>query len=177
MAASGRTQQQPAPQVGGRSGPALNGGCTLQRRARFCSVTSATSLTRYNASHLRVSSHRFVRIRHMARTQTETENDTSAVGCSAARGHDPSASSQVSGGGGCEIRTREGLPPTRFPTLLHGVHRRPPPSANCANTIRVDAGERSRTGMNEPKTEPRPGAKACCPSVAGESLDGVALHA
>jgi len=25
--------------------------------------------------------------------------------------------------------------PTRFPTLLHGVHRRPPPSANCANTI------------------------------------------
>src|SRR5215475_1700656 len=37
--------------------------------------------------------------------------------CSAAREHDPSASSQVRGGGGCEIRTREGLPPTRFPSV------------------------------------------------------------
>jgi hypothetical protein len=62
-------------------------------------------------------------------------------------------------GGGCEIRTREGLPPTRFPTMLASVHRRPPPSANCANTIRMTAGERCRTGMNETKTEPRPGPR------------------
>src|SRR5215472_159744 len=56
-------------------------------------------------------------------------------------------------GGGCEIRTREGLPPTRFPTMLARVHRRPPPSANCANTIRVTTGERWRTGVNETQTE------------------------
>ncbi len=56
-------------------------------------------------------------------------------------------------GGGCEIRTREGLPPTRFPTMLNVVHDRPPPFATCTNTIRVTAGERSRTGVNESKTE------------------------
>jgi hypothetical protein len=56
-------------------------------------------------------------------------------------------------GGGCEIRTREGLPPTRFPTMLASVHRRPPPSANCTNTIRANTGERSRTGVNETETE------------------------
>jgi hypothetical protein len=33
--------------------------------------------------------------------------------------------------------------------MLTSVHRRPPPSANWANTIRVTAGERCRTGMNE----------------------------
>jgi len=40
-------------------------------------------------------------------------------------------------GGGCEIRTREGLPPTRFPTM----HPRSPASA----TIR-DLPERDRGG-------------------------------
>src|SRR6516162_877023 len=59
----------------------------------------------------------------------------------------------VRGGGGCEIRTREGLPPTRFPTMLARVHRRPPPSANCTNTIRANTGERSRTEVNETETE------------------------
>ena len=57
-------------------------------------------------------------------------------------------------GGGREIRTREGLPPTRFPTLLTSVQRRPPPSVACPNTIWATAGERCRTGMNETKTEP-----------------------
>src|SRR5437667_232383 len=56
-------------------------------------------------------------------------------------------------GGGCEIRTREGLPPTRFPTMLARVHRRPPPSATSPNTTRVNIGERSRTGVNETETE------------------------
>src|SRR5690348_3848035 len=37
------------------------------------------------------------------------------------------------GGGGCEIRTREGLPPTRFPTMLASVHRRPPPYVSWAD--------------------------------------------
>jgi hypothetical protein len=36
-------------------------------------------------------------------------------------------------GGGCEVRTREGLPPTRFPTMLASVHRRPPPSVSWAD--------------------------------------------
>jgi hypothetical protein len=49
-----------------------------------------------------------------------------------------------------------GTIPTRFPTMLTSVHRRPPPSANCANAIRVNIGERSRTPMGETKTEPRP---------------------
>jgi hypothetical protein len=56
-------------------------------------------------------------------------------------------------GGGCEIRTREGLPPTRFPTMLARVHHSPPPSATCPNTTLVDAGERRRTGVNETETE------------------------
>src|SRR5215472_16138664 len=72
-----------------------------------------------------------------------------------ARERDPSASSQVNGGGGCGIRTREGLHPTRFPTMRTSVHRRPPPSATCANTIWVDIGERPRTGVNETETETR----------------------
>jgi hypothetical protein len=37
--------------------------------------------------------------------------------------------------------------------MLTSVHRRPPPSANCANTIRVNIGERSRTEVNETETE------------------------
>src|SRR6516225_9647787 len=57
------------------------------------------------------------------------------------------------GGGGCEIRTREGLPPTRFPTMLARVHRGSGPSANCTNTIRANTGERPRTGVNETTNE------------------------
>ena len=56
--------------------------------------------------------------------------------------------------------------------MLHGVHQRPPPSANRANTIRVTTGERPRTVMNEPKTEPRlrPGLLSRCGGrVAGRS--------
>ena len=30
-----------------------------------------------------------------------------------------------------------GCPQHAFPTMLPGVHRRPPPSANCVNTIRA----------------------------------------
>ena len=63
-------------------------------------------------------------------------------------------------GGGCEIRTREGLPPTRFPTMLASVHHWPPPFATYADVSRVAGGERPRTGVNEPRTEPRPGSGA-----------------
>ena len=59
-------------------------------------------------------------------------------------------------GGGCEIRTREGLHPTRFPTLLAGVHHRPPPFMACADPCWAATGERRRTGVNEPRTEPMP---------------------
>jgi hypothetical protein len=57
-------------------------------------------------------------------------------------------------GGGCEIRTREGLPPTRFPTMLTGVHRGPRPSANWADALWADASEPAWTGMNETTFEP-----------------------
>src|SRR5262252_8181796 len=38
-------------------------------------------------------------------------------------------------------------------TLSNNAGQRPPPSANCANTIRVTTGERWRTGVNETQTE------------------------
>jgi len=44
---------------------------------------------------------------------------------------------------------------TRFRVLRITVHRRPPSSVACANTIRAATGERWRTGVNETKTEPR----------------------
>ena len=59
----------------------------------------------------------------------------------------------VRGGGGCEIRTREGLPPTRFPTMHTSVHQRPPPSVSCANSTGAAAGERLWTEVNETRTE------------------------
>ena len=61
-------------------------------------------------------------------------------------------------GGGCEIRTREGLHPTRFPTMLTGVHQWPQPSVTCPNLTTAVAGERHRTGVNETQTETRPSA-------------------
>ena len=58
-------------------------------------------------------------------------------------------------GGGCGIRTREGLPPTRFPTLLITIRHGPPPSATWADVFCAVAGEHSRTAVNEAKTETR----------------------
>ena len=52
--------------------------------------------------------------------------------------------------------------------MLAIVHRRPPPSASRANTIRVTTGERPRTWMNEPKTEPTP-KRHPCPAAARAS--------
>ena len=60
----------------------------------------------------------------------------------------------VQASGGCEIRTREGLHPTRFPTLLTGVHQCPLQFAASADACRVATGERLRTGVNEPRNEP-----------------------
>jgi hypothetical protein len=65
-------------------------------------------------------------------------------------------------GGGCEIRTREGLPPTRFPTMRTGVHQWPPPSVTCLDMTGAAGGERCRTEVNETETETRPSARACC---------------
>src|SRR5499427_5406952 len=50
-------------------------------------------------------------------------------------------------GGGCEIRTREGLPPTRFPTMLASVYQSSPPSVTCPDMARPAVGERPRMGM------------------------------
>src|SRR2546427_12591962 len=81
----------------------------------------------------------------------------------------------VQRGGGCEIRTREGLPPTRLPTMLTGVHRRSPPSPNCANGIWLDIGEQLRTGMNETKNEAMLAASAFpSPAAGGAGLGAVA---
>jgi hypothetical protein len=33
-----------------------------------------------------------------------------------------------------DVSPHEELPPTRFPTMLVGVHWRPPPSVTCPNT-------------------------------------------
>src|ERR1022692_2105368 len=143
-------------------------GRTIQRRAPFRSGTSATYLSRYNVSHLSVPPHRFVRNKTYGHGSTETGDETRALGCS---------KRVIAGqrGGGCEIRTREGLPPTRFPTLLAAVHQWPRPSVTCEDARRVTADERRRTGVNETRSETRrraapgralPGRGACCYLVA-----------
>src|SRR5215510_7275751 len=53
----------------------------------------------------------------------------------------------VRGSGGCEIRTREGLPPTRFPSVRLSVHDRPGTSVtwNSRNSrVTADARELRR---------------------------------
>ncbi len=69
-------------------------------------------------------------------------------------------------GGGCEIRTREGLPPTRFPTLRACVHHRPRPSVTCTNAVTAAASERHWTQANEPRTEPQRGRKPSARALA-----------
>jgi hypothetical protein len=64
-------------------------------------------------------------------------------------------------GGGCEIRTREGLPPTRFPTMLASVHRGPGPSgtwADCDGWVSADARE---SGRMRPHLSPAGPAGRC----------------
>ena len=65
--------------------------------------------------------------------------------------------------------TDGGTTPTRFPTTLTSVHQCPPPFATCANTPTVNAGERLRTGVNEPRSEPTP-CRAAWP--AGPAIGG-----
>jgi hypothetical protein len=59
--------------------------------------------------------------------------------------------------------------PTRFPTMLTGVHPSPGPSVNSAHAYGPTAGERWRTGVNETKTEPR---TACAARRASRSPGG-----
>ncbi len=80
--------------------------------------------------------------------------------------------------GGCEIRTREGLPPTRFPTMLTSVHQGPPPSVTCLNMTGAVAGERRRTEVNETETEtggraPPPRGSASRESGAPVSVEAI----
>jgi hypothetical protein len=67
--------------------------------------------------------------------------------------------------GGCEIRTREGLPPTRFPTMHTSVHRRTPPSGTWADRggwVSADARELRRM---------RPHLRPAVPVGAVDSVD------
>jgi hypothetical protein len=52
------------------------------------------------------------------------------------------ARSCTQGGGGWEIRTPEGLPPARFPTMLASVHRGSRSSVTCPNMTGAVAGAR-----------------------------------
>jgi hypothetical protein len=84
----------------------------------------------------------------MARIQTETENETRCGSC-AARERNPSASSQVSTAEDARFRTREGLPPTRFPTMLAGVHQGSPLSVTWADRNGWVSADTPRTQTNE----------------------------
>ena len=78
----------------------------------------------------------------------ETQTETLRVATLAAAAARPP-------GQGRPHRTRFGTRaewPARFPTLLADVHRGSPPSVTCAADPAA-AGERSRTGVNETKTE------------------------
>jgi hypothetical protein len=55
---------------------------------------------------------------------------------------------------------RRGCPLTRFRVLRTSVHHRPPTSLTSTDWRPVVAGERSRTGVNETKTEPRHDSRA-----------------
>jgi hypothetical protein len=81
-------------------------------------------------------------------TKTETSYGELLASCAKNRGVVPGQR-----GGGWEIRTPEGLPPTRFPTMLASVHQCSPPSVTCQNATGAAAGERCRTGVNETETE------------------------
>ena len=141
------------PAGGERSRPALNG--KAHAPAACCSLFRAVRDARDLAKQLR----RIPVMSDAGRSKLRPANETSGPR-NASPPAPPIGVFPGQRGGGCEIRTREGLPPTRFPTMLTSVHRRPPPSVACANTSRVTAGERCRTGMNETKTEPRPASAA-----------------
>src|ERR1700730_18370155 len=57
------------------------------------------------------------------------------------------------GGGGCEIRTREGLPPTRFPSLWACVRLRLPTSAASNSVVGRWPLDGAETRANETRTE------------------------
>jgi hypothetical protein len=82
----------------------------------------------------------------------------------------------VRGGGGCEIRTREGLPPTRFPTMLTRVHRGPGLSVTCADRdgwVSADAREPRRM---RPHLRPAGPAGQLARARSGDDLDQLNLR-
>ena len=54
-----------------------------------------------------------------------------------------------------DLNPRRGCPLTRFRVLRIAVHHRPPVFVTSADRMPTVAGERLRTGVNEPETEPR----------------------
>jgi hypothetical protein len=75
-------------------------------------------------------------------TKTETSYGELLVSCAKIGGVLPGQR-----GGGWEIRTREGLPPTRFPSVRLSVHAGPGKSVTwdvCSRWVLADARERRR---------------------------------
>jgi hypothetical protein len=70
--------------------------------------------------------------------------------------------------GGVEGAETEGCLFARFRVLRFGVHHRPPMFMTSPNRRPAAAGERPRTGVNEPKTEPRPRSGDWADGTAGD---------
>ena len=88
----------------------------------------------------------------MTQGSTETENETHALGCSAARERDPSASSQVTVAEDRRFELLRGCPNT----LSNNAGQRSPASAAVRDLPKHDLGEHRRTvrtGANETETE------------------------
>jgi hypothetical protein len=78
--------------------------------------------------------------------------------------------SAVSTGGGCGIRTREGVNPTRFPSVRH----RPLGESSAAEGIvsassgRINGARRDRQGQRRPLAHPAELTYPCCLPALGE---------
>ena len=77
--------------------------------------------------------------------------------------------------GGCGIRTREGLPPTRFPSLRNVIHVRPCPVRHAAaGSARPSAYPTGRR-RTRPGLRPRAVPGATCP-LRSAKCSGMASH-
>ncbi len=153
MGYRGRADPGPA---GSASGPNTSALCAALAREGNAGCDSGTCPGRFslqNAQHALTACACWPAAQGLIVATTETNLDIETV--SAAPAQCVLAGQR---GGGCEIRTREGLPPTRLPTLLASVHHGPSPFVTCPDVPAVAGGEQSRTGVNETQTEPRPRA-------------------
>jgi hypothetical protein len=89
----------------------------------------------------------------MARTQTETGNETRAWGAVQRADMILGALSQVSVAEDRRFELLRACPQNAFQTMRTSVHRRPPPSATSPDTTRAVTRERRRTQVNDTETE------------------------